>query len=70
MHHQQPPLIILPPIIYSAVISSLQENSGLRELSYKTWDPSDSLGKLVGFLIIPSALVYFGYVREKVRLQL
>ena len=46
----------------------IEENAGLREISYKTWEfDTSSLARLFGYLIIPSALVYSLMVEENVR---
>ena len=45
----------------------VEENAGLREISYKTWEyDTGSLGRLFAILIIPSALVYNLMIQENV----
>ena len=42
-----------------------EENAGLREASYKTWEfDKDSLPQLVGLLILPSMLFYYVCIAE------
>ena len=45
-----------------------QENAGLRENSYKTWDPSqnNSGWKLLGFIVVPSLVSYYFISKENV----
>lgn len=52
----------------TGLISYYQENAGLRENSYKTWDPTqnNSGWKILGFLVIPFTVVYYFVVAENV----
>ena len=45
----------------------VEENAGLREISYKTWEfDVGSISRLLGYMIIPGALFFTWVVEENV----